>query len=133
MDLISELEFRYIRSTGPGGQNVNKVATSVQLYFDIAASSVLSPSVKQRLLVIAKPYIDQDNRLMITARRYRSQEHNRQDAIERFMRLVEKARIPTVKRIRTKPTRSSKIERLDQKRKLSTKKGERKKVREYPD
>lgn len=123
-----EIHFDFIRSAGPGGQNVNKVASAVQLQFNIPSSNILSHRLKERLLVLAKSHIDQDGNLLITARRFRSQERNRQDALKRFCTLLEKARRPVPKRIETKPTLASKVERIEQKRRHSLKKQRRAKI-----
>lgn len=127
-NIENEIQLEYIRSPGPGGQNVNKVATTVQLRFNIPASNILSHSLKERLLVLAKSHINQNGELLITARRFRSQEKNRQDAVNRFNALLEKARLPVAKRIKTRPTLSSKIERIEQKKKHSLKKQRRAKI-----
>lgn len=131
MNILNEMQFRFISSPGPGGQNVNKVATAVQLEFNISASKAISPAVKDRLKFIGRQYIDQKGQLMITAHRYRSQERNKQDAIDRFLRLVEKAKIPPVKRFKTKPTFSSQVTRLEQKKQQSRKKSDRQKIRDF--
>lgn len=127
-NIENEIQFEYIRSPGPGGQNVNKVATAVQLRFNIPTSNILSHRLKDRLLVLAKSHINQDGDLLITARRFRSQEQNRQDALNRFNALLEKARLPVRKRIKTRPTLASKIERIEQKKKHGLKKQRRGKI-----
>lgn len=100
----TELQFDFIRSSGPGGQNVNKVATSVQLRFDVRNSPSLPEEVKERLIKLVGKRMTEDGVLVIEARRYRSQERNRQDAIDRLYRLVEKALVPPVRRVPTRPS-----------------------------
>jgi ribosome-associated protein len=107
-----ELEFRFFRSGGPGGQNVNKVSTSVQLRFDVANSPSLSEAVKARLLKLAGSRATQAGEILITAVRFRTQERNRADAIERLQALVDKASVAPVYRVPTRPTRASKERRL---------------------
>ncbi|HEY9151925.1 MAG TPA: alternative ribosome rescue aminoacyl-tRNA hydrolase ArfB [Anaerolineales bacterium] len=106
-----ELHFAYIRASGPGGQNVNKVATAVQLRFNVRDSS-LSERLKARLLKVAAHRISKDGNLIIEAKRFRTQEQNRQDVINRFILLLGKASEEPKHRKRTKPTESSKVERL---------------------
>ena len=99
-----EISFDFIRSSGPGGQNVNKVATAVQLRFDVRNSPSLPEDVRRRLIKLAGKHMTEDGVLVIEARRYRTQERNRQDAIDRLHRLVEKALVPPVKRVPTRPS-----------------------------
>lgn len=102
---MNELKFEFIRASGPGGQNVNKVASAVQLRFDIPANVDLSDEIKKRLHRIAKNRINADGTLIIEAKRYRSQEQNRKDAVDRFIKLLQKAiEKPKVR----KPTKMSK-------------------------
>ena len=111
-NLEKEISLEYIRSSGPGGQNVNKVATAVQLRFDVMHSPSLAMEVKRRLIKIAGKRITEDGILAIEARRYRTQERNREDAIQRFRDLVKKAyERPKIRR-KTNPTKASKDERL---------------------
>ena len=111
----SDLHFDFIRSAGPGGQNVNKVATAVQLRFDISASA-LSDAAKARLLALAGHRVTTEGELLIEARRFRTQEQNREDATQRFVELVRKALIPPKPRKKTKPTAASKTRRLKEKK-----------------
>ena len=110
-----ELTFEYIRASGPGGQNVNKVATAVQLRFDVSTSS-LPEDVKQRLRHLAGKRVTSDGVLVIEAKRFRTQEQNRFDAMERFIELVKKASVKPKARKKTKPTAASKEKRLQSKK-----------------
>ena len=110
-----ELQIDFVRASGPGGQNVNKVATAVQLRFDVNASS-LPEKVKARLIHLAGNRITSEGMLLIEAKRFRTQEQNREDAIQRFVELVQKALIPPKPRKRTKPTAASKAKRLKEKK-----------------
>lgn len=121
----SELQIDFIRSSGPGGQNVNKVATAVQLRFDVRASS-LPEEVKSRLLQIAGKRITSEGVLLIEAKRFRTQDQNREDALQRLAELVRRSLVRPKARKRTKPTQASKEERLKEKKR----KGEIKKMRQ---
>lgn len=110
-----ELTFEYIRASGPGGQNVNKVATAVQLRFDVHAS-LLPEEVKLRLIHLAGKRVTSEGILSIEAKRFRTQEQNRFDAIERFTELLKKASIKQKARRKTKPTAASKEKRLQAKK-----------------
>ena len=111
-----ELEERFIRSSGPGGQNVNKVATAVQLRFDVANSPSLPEDVRMRLLRQEKSRITEDGVLIIEARRYRSQERNRLDARDRLAKAILRAAVPPKPRKRTRPSRASNLKRLEDKK-----------------
>jgi len=111
----NEIHEEFIQSSGPGGQNVNKVATAVQLRFDVANSPSLPDEVRERLLSLNRKRITNEGVLVIDARRFRTQGANRQDAMERFTGLIRKAvQKPKVRR-KTKPTRASEIRRLEAK------------------
>jgi len=124
--LLKELTFAYIQSSGPGGQNVNKVATAVQLRFDIKNTSVLDEEIKARLLKIAGKRATGEGILVIEAKRYRSQEKNKADAIGRMLALVEKVETPPIVRKPTKPNIASKVRRIEAKKRLGEKKQNRK-------
>ena len=120
-----ELSWEFVRSGGPGGQNVNKVATAVQLRFDVAGSASLPPDVKDRLKRIAGRRMTAEGVLIIRAQRFRSQERNRVDARERLQEIITEAVRKPRPRIRTRPSSSSRIQRLDSKRRMAAKKGMR--------
>lgn len=112
----AELEERFIHASGPGGQNVNKVATAVQLRFDVAHSPSLPAPVRERLIMLAGRRINADGVLMITAQRFRTQSRNRADALARLVELIRAAARPQKNRKATRPTRASKLRRLADKR-----------------
>jgi ribosome-associated protein len=111
----NEIKLDFIRSSGPGGQNVNKVATSVQLRFDVKNSPSLSREVRSRLVRLAGRKITEHGILIIQAGRFRTQERNRQDAMDRLKHLIWKASIKPKVRIKTKPTRAAKQRMLSAK------------------
>lgn len=111
-----ELQFDYVRASGPGGQNVNKVATAVQLRFDILNSPSLASDTKGRLIRLSGNRVNAGGILLIEAKRFRTQEANREDAIRRLMELVQKASVKPKKRLKTKPTAAAREMRLKQKK-----------------
>jgi ribosome-associated protein len=111
----TDLEVSFIRSAGPGGQNVNKVASAVQLRFALARNTTLRPDVKSRLRALAGRRVTDDGELLIVARESRSQEQNRRQAEHRLADLVRRALVPPKKRVATRPTRASKERRLEKK------------------
>jgi ribosome-associated protein len=115
-----ELEFRFFRSGGPGGQNVNKVSTALQMRFDVRNSPSLTEPVKARLMKLAGSRLTLEGIIQITAVRFRTQERNKADAIERLDEMVAEASIKPVYRVPTRPTRASKERRLKGKSTRST-------------
>jgi ribosome-associated protein len=120
----SELEERFVRSSGPGGQNVNKVATAVQLSFNPWSSPALDDGTRERLRILAGRRMTADGVLVIDARRYRTQADNRQDARDRLVALLRAAVIPPKRRRKTRPSAASSERRLtSKKRRSDTKRG----------
>ena len=128
----SEIQFEFVRSSGPGGQNVNKVSTAVQLRFNVFESPSLTPDVRQRLIILSGRKISANGILIIHARRFRSQEQNRNDAVQRLIELIRKAAVKPKIRRKTKPSPVSRQRRLNAKRQRSEIKRHRKSV-EYSD
>jgi ribosome-associated protein len=118
-----EIEESFIRSSGPGGQNVNKLATAVQLRFDVRRSPALPEDVRQRLERLAGRRLTRDGVLVITAQQYRTQERNREDALDRLVALIREAAIRPIPRRPTRPTVASRKRRLEGKRRRGTIKG----------
>jgi len=111
-----DIHYDFIQSSGPGGQNVNKVATTVQLRFDARNSKSLKAAVRERLYQLAGKRVNSAGEVIIEARRFRTQQRNREDALQRLLKLIEKAGIPPKIRRKSKPTAASKQKRLNSKK-----------------
>jgi ribosome-associated protein len=124
-----DISLSFVRGSGPGGQNVNKVASAVQLRFDLAGTTVLAEPVKARLRVLAGRRLTDEGAILIIARNHRTQEQNRREAGERLAELIRAALVPPKPRRATKPTRASRERRLDTKTRQQRTKGLRGKVK----
>ena len=123
--LDSELNFTFVRSSGPGGQNVNKVSTAAKLRFDVLKSASLTVDVKERLAKLAGIRMTQDGILIIEAKRYRTQEQNRADALLRLSALIQKAANRPRTRLAIRPGLSARIKRVESKKKRGAVKKQR--------
>jgi ribosome-associated protein len=121
----SEIEESFVRASGPGGQNVNKVSSAVQLRFDLSGSRSLPEGVRERLARLAGRRLTRDGVIVIIAQRYRTQERNRQDALDRLIALIRRAAEPPTPRRPTKPSRAAKERRLETKARRATTKERR--------
>jgi len=128
-ELLSEVTFSASRGGGPGGQNVNKVSTKVELRFDVNDSETLPETQKQRILSKLKNRITTDGELVLTSSVERTQWRNKEKVTQKFFELVEQALTPPKKRIKTKPTKASKAKRLENKKKQ----GQKKELRKPPE
>jgi ribosome-associated protein len=125
-----ELEWSAARSSGPGGQNVNKLSTKVELRFDLPNTTALEPAVRFRLGRIAQSYLDRDGRILLVSQLTRSQQQNLEDARDKLRQLVVRALSAPKKRKKTRPSLGAKKRRLEGKRKTAEKKQSRRSVRD---
>jgi ribosome-associated protein len=114
-----EIQLIFTRSPGPGGQNVNKVSSAVQLRFDVLNSPSVPEDVRQRIMRLAGKRLTREGILIIEASQYRTQEQNRQAAVDRLVRLIRQASLPPRPRLKTRPSRAAVQRRLEAKRKRS--------------
>ncbi len=125
----SEIAFDFVTASGPGGQNVNKVASAAQLRFDASSCAALSQAMRERLSRLAGRRMTKDGMIVIQAQRFRSQEQNRRDALDRLVALLAAAAVTPKPRRKTRPTRAAREQRLSEKRRQS----ERKRTRRAED